>query len=91
MALPAVHLVEATIFALLDRRRPDATICPSEVARVLHPGEGWRRLMPRMRRVGALLAARGRLVVSQRGEPVEALRARGPIRFGRPASGTRRR
>jgi hypothetical protein len=40
--------LERTIDALLSQRRPGATICPSEAARVVDP-EGWRDLMPAAR------------------------------------------
>ncbi len=76
------------VLALLEKRRPEATICPSEVARALvppHDEDGWRAAMPAVRRVAARMAAEGRLRVTQRGLPVaEAEHAGGPIRLGRP-------
>lgn len=76
--------IAETIFTLLDRRRDDATICPSEVARALHAEEpDWRAAMPRIRAVAGALAARGLLRVTRRGEEVEATRPGGPIRLGR--------
>lgn len=63
-------------------RGADKTICPSDVARAL--AAEWRPLMPRVREVAADLAARGEIVVTQRGTPVDALAANGPIRLGLP-------
>jgi hypothetical protein len=78
------RIVEA-IFALLDGRAPNATVCPSDAARALASDEGtWRALMPEVRRVAASLAATGRLRVTAHGEDVDALAAHGPIRLGRP-------
>ena len=75
------HLV-AAIFELLARRRPGASICPSEVARAL--ASDWRPLMPRVRDVAAQLAADGRLLVTQGGQPVDLHSARGPLRLRLP-------
>lgn len=72
---------EATIRALL-RRRDGKTICPSDVARVVG-GEGWRDLMPQVRRIADQLTGTGLVVVTQRGEPVVATEAKGPVRIAR--------
>ena len=75
------------IFALLDRRRGDATICPSEVARAMHAEEpDWRAAMPHIKQVAAALASRGLLRVTRRGEEVDATSKGGPIRLGRPTT-----
>ncbi|MEO7276040.1 MAG: DUF3253 domain-containing protein [Vicinamibacterales bacterium] len=81
--------IEAAIFALLDARAPDATICPSEAARAASP-DRWRRLMPQVRDVARQLARAGRLELRQRGAavlPDEEIR--GPIRLARPTRGRR--
>jgi hypothetical protein len=72
---------EAAILDLLSRRRPGASICPSEAARAV--AADWRPLMPELRAAAARLAARGVVVVTQRGDPVDAATARGPIRLSR--------
>ena len=71
---------ETAIWALLAKRAPGATICPSEAARLLSP-EGWRARMDEVRGVGARLAAEGRLAVLQGGRAVDPAAA-GPIRYG---------
>lgn len=77
--------IVTTMNTLLDRRAPDATICPSDVARALVDGEAaWRALMPDVRRIAATLAAQGLLRVTRRGEVVIATSPGGPIRLGRP-------
>ena len=83
--------IAAKILGLLDARAATSTICPSDAARVLAFDEAaWRELMPEVRRVAAALAAQGLLRVTQQGEDVDALDARGPIRLARPlARGTR--
>ena len=77
--------LERTIGALLDRRRPEATICPSEAARAVAP-EGWRELMPAARAAAGRLAAAGEVEVTQGGAVVDAATARGPVRVRRPRS-----
>ncbi|GAA3534610.1 hypothetical protein AFL01nite_06620 [Aeromicrobium flavum] len=72
---------EATIRALL-RKRDGKTICPSDVARVVG-GSDWRQWMSDVRAVADALADDGRVVITQRGEPVEAGAAKGPVRIGR--------
>jgi hypothetical protein len=51
----------AAIRALLRHRRPDATICPSDAARVTG-GESWRDLMDAAREVAAELSREGVIV-----------------------------
>ncbi|MEM9435573.1 MAG: DUF3253 domain-containing protein [Pseudomonadota bacterium] len=53
------------------------TFCPSEAAKRV--AEDWRPLMPRVR---ALAAAVG-LTATQKGVPVDPIKARGPIRLSR--------
>jgi hypothetical protein len=75
--------LERTIGELLDRRRPEASICPSDAARALDP-EGWRDLMPVARSAAGRLAAAGEVEVTQGGEVVDVATARGPVRIRRP-------
>lgn len=77
------HIV-ATIRALLARRRPEQSICPSEVARALSGDEArWRALMPQIRSVAADLAGRDVVQISQSGEVVDVRTVRGPVRLKR--------
>ncbi len=76
--------LEPVILDLVGRRPEGRTICPSEAARAVG-GDSWRELMPDARAAAARLAERGEIVVTQRGAPVDALTARGPIRLGRPS------
>lgn len=77
--------LEAAARALLRRRDPSSTICPSDMARV-GAGQDWREFMDLARTVADDLAARDTVVVLQSGEPVaSAVEARGPVRIGRGA------
>lgn len=77
--------IARAIQAAVHARGAGKTICPSEVARQL--AEDWRPLMLDIRRVAQTLADRGTLHVTQKGEPVDATTARGPIRLGLSSSG----
>ena len=80
--------IEELVLSLLAAR-DGKTICPSEVARALDP-KGFRTLMPAVRAVAAELCARGAIVVTQRGRPVDLARVRGPVRLGVPTSAASR-
>jgi hypothetical protein len=73
--------VSAGILDLLASRRPDASICPSDVARAIDP-EAWRRRLDDVRAVARHLARRGVILLQQRGRPLDpAAPVRGPIRL----------
>ena len=71
------------ILDLLDRRRPGATICPSDVARDVGRAGSWRTLMEPTRSAAAALVEEGLVVVTQGGRPVDVASARGPVRIRR--------
>ncbi|MCC4615039.1 DUF3253 domain-containing protein [Xanthomonas campestris pv. asclepiadis] len=76
--------IVATIRALLARRLPEQSICPSEVARALSGDEmRWRALMPQVRSVAADLASRDVVQITQRGDVVDLGTVRGPVRLMR--------
>ncbi len=74
--------LENTILDLLARRRPEATICPSEVARALG-GEDWRGLMEPTRQVARRLVSANRVEITQGGDVVDLDTVVGPIRIRR--------
>ena len=58
--------IVGTIYELLRQRAPDASICPSDVARALgHDEAGWRALMQPIRDEAAALARSHRIVITQ--------------------------
>ncbi len=63
---------------LAHQRGVGKTFCPSEAARRL--ADDWRPLMPEVRRVAASLDLRA----TQKGETVDPVTAKGPIRLGLP-------
>ncbi|KPN17042.1 hypothetical protein AO715_02850 [Xanthomonas sp. Mitacek01] len=76
--------IAADIRLLLSDRAPDASICPSEVARRLWPGDAWREAMPNVRRVAARLADVGVIRITQSDAELDpASPMTGPIRLRR--------
>jgi hypothetical protein len=70
-----------TTLALLASRSPDATVCPSEVARAIAPKEAWRDAMPLVHAAIDGLVEEGQVRLSWKGRPL-AVRD-GPYRIGR--------
>lgn len=69
--------------ALLQKRKPDASICPSDVARALWPDD-WRAHMDNVRDVAYQLVEAGTLHITQGGLVVTHPRAaKGAIRLKR--------
>lgn len=84
--------IEEAVLGLLDQRRPGATICPSDAARLVGSGaqgDAWRSLMEPVREVVRELAARGVVEITQGGKVVDdPAGARGPIRIRRARPGS---
>lgn len=77
--MAAASEIERTLLSLVEARAPK-TVCPSEVARALAPGD-WRPLMPSVRQIAAKLVRNKRIVVTQGGAEVDPLTTPGPIRL----------
>lgn len=71
--------LETTIVQMLSERARGASICPSEVARVV-AGDEWQSSMEPARAAARRLAADGRVEILQGRRPVDPSTAKGPIR-----------
>lgn len=82
---PLDSVLEEAILTLLAARRSGKTICPSEAAKHVANASGtpqaWQALMEPSRAAARRLVAHGRIVITQRGRPVDPAVARGPIRL----------
>lgn len=76
MTRPEDDDIRAVLLALAAERT-GRTFCPSEAARRL--SDDWRPLMPDIRRVAATLP----LKATQKGQPVDLITAKGPIRLSK--------
>lgn len=73
--------LRAIILELVERRGPGKTICPSEAAGAVDASR--RQELTRVARAVAVgLADEGRVVITQRGVPVDGRTAVGPVRVG---------
>lgn len=72
---------EAAILALLGERGAGKTICPSEAARKIAPDRDWRAQMARVHEAVDDLVARGDVMLSWKGEPLD--QRRGAYRIAR--------
>ncbi|WP_291313819.1 DUF3253 domain-containing protein [Corynebacterium sp. UBA2622] len=75
--------IQAGIVDKLASRTPESSICPSDVARELGGADDWRELMPAVREAAPHLAESGIVIATQKNDVVDAVAARGPIRFRR--------
>jgi Protein of unknown function (DUF3253) len=57
------------IIELLQARKPESSICPSDAPRAMFVK--WRDYMPHVRRVAFEMAQAGVIVITQRGVPVD--------------------
>ena len=76
--------LEKVILKLLKSAGRGSTICPSEAARAVAAElrkDQWRRLMEPTRRAARRLAHQGRILILQRGKPVDPSSFKGPIRL----------
>ncbi len=72
--------IEATILEMLAAKPRNASMCPSDVARLVQPDD-WRPLMEPVRQAARRLVAAGAVEITQGGRLVDPSTARGPIRI----------
>ena len=72
--------IPETILSLAAQRGKDKTICPSEVARQLSPGN-WRKYMKEIRKIAFELRDAGKVLILQKGIEVAGSEVVGPIRI----------
>ena len=72
--------IKRTIIAMATQRAPDKTVCPSEIARALFPGD-WRMHMDEVRASAIDLQREGKVAITQNGQPVDVEHIKGPVRI----------
>jgi hypothetical protein len=78
--------IPKAILTLLAARAPESSICPSDVARELAPGDEkrWRALMPQIRIAAARIATARQIRITRGKEELDpANLSGGPIRLRR--------
>ena len=69
-----------TILSTAVERGPDKSTCPSEIARMLFPDD-WRKHMQEVVDVAVNLHNQGKVVITQKGLPIDVEHIKGPIRI----------
>jgi hypothetical protein len=70
----------STILFIANQRGPEKSTCPSEIARMLFPDD-WREHMKDVVDVAIDLHNQGKVVITQKGIPVDVEHIKGPIRI----------
>jgi hypothetical protein len=70
----------STILFIANQRGPEKSTCPSEIARKLFPDD-WRKHMKDVVDVAIDLHNQGKVVITQKGIPVDVDHIKGPIRI----------
>lgn len=73
----AIHDV---ILAVATVRGSEKSTCPSEIARMLFP-DNWRKHMEDVRNAAIDLHSQGKVVITQKGIPIDINHIKGPIRI----------
>jgi hypothetical protein len=79
--------LETAILELLAERGPGKSICPSAAAKLVGGTarrHDWESLMESARTAARRLAKAGKVLVTQKGRPVDPASAKGPVRLRLP-------
>jgi predicted sugar kinase len=72
--------IAGAILAVAGQRGPEKSTCPSEIARMLFPGD-WRKHMKSVVEVAIGLHEQHKVAITQKGDPVDVSHIKGPIRI----------
>lgn len=73
-------MIRETILQMASERGAAKSTCPSEIARALFP-EDWRRHMAEVRDEAIDLHKQGRVLITQKGLPMDVDHIKGPVRI----------
>jgi len=68
------------ILQMAAERGTEKTICPSDVARQMFPDD-WRKHMDEIRKEAIALQKQGKVLITQKGIPIDTNNIKGPIRI----------
>ncbi|WP_205771911.1 DUF3253 domain-containing protein [Mucilaginibacter terrenus] len=72
--------ISQTILTKATERGPNKSTCPSEIARQMFPAD-WRNHMQEVRDAAIELQKEGKVIITQKGEPVDVDHIKGPVRI----------
>ena len=70
----------STILSVATQRGPEKSTCPSEIARMLFPND-WRKHMKNVVNKAIDLHNQGKVVITQKGLPIDVNHIKGPVRI----------
>ncbi|RZK55016.1 MAG: DUF3253 domain-containing protein [Pedobacter sp.] len=73
-------MISATILSTALERGAQKSTCPSEIARMLF-FDDWRLHMAEVRKVAILLQKQGKVLITQKGLPIDTDNFKGPVRI----------
>ncbi|MEO3407549.1 DUF3253 domain-containing protein [Mucilaginibacter sp. CAU 1740] len=73
-------MIKETILKMASEHGAVKSTCPSEIARALFP-ETWRRHMAEVRAEAIDLHKQGKVLITQKGLPVDVDHIKGPVRI----------
>jgi len=73
-------VISAKILSVARQRGFEKTTCPSEIARMLFSRE-WRKHMQEIRDIAIELHNSGKVIITQKGVPIDVEHLKGPIRI----------
>lgn len=72
--------IAEAILSVARQRGTEKSTCPSEIARMLFPGD-WRTQMNEVVQIAIGLHQQGKVVITQHGTPIDVNEIKGPIRI----------
>lgn len=72
--------ISTAILAVATQRGSEKSTCPSEIARLLFPAD-WRKHMTDVVEVAVDLQHQNKVVITQKGLPIDVDHIKGPIRI----------
>ncbi|GGI28625.1 DUF3253 domain-containing protein [Pedobacter mendelii] len=72
--------ISEIIMSITIYRGPEKSTCPSEIARMLFPDD-WRKHMKNVLDVAINLHNQGKVIITQKGVPVDVNHIKGPVRI----------
>ena len=72
--------ITSTILFVATQRGPEKSTCPSEIARMLFPDD-WRKHMNNIVDGAIELHNQGKVVITQKGIPIDVNHFKGPVRI----------
>ena len=72
--------ISERIISVASQRGSEKSTCPSEIARIMFPGD-WRKHMEDVREVAVGLHRSNKVMITQKGAPIDVDHIKGPVRI----------